>query len=79
MCRHRMCVLLSYPTDAILTSLFTGCYNHIRTRAEGYADGFPLSIKLADLDVSMCGTARMLACQAPGNWTAETSANFFKR
>jgi hypothetical protein len=60
-------------------SHLTGCYNHIRTRADGHADGFPLSTRLAELSVDLDGTARMLACQAPANWTPDTSASFFSR
>jgi hypothetical protein len=55
------------------------CYNHIRTREDGHKDGFPLSSKLEGLSITLDGTARMLACQAPSNWTTPTSANFFKR
>uniref|UniRef100_L2GE70 Methyltransferase domain-containing protein n=1 Tax=Colletotrichum fructicola (strain Nara gc5) TaxID=1213859 RepID=L2GE70_COLFN len=44
-------------------------------------EGFPLSEKLSTYDggVRMNITARMMACQAPQNWTREESDDFFTR
>src|SRR5690606_16721202 len=41
--------------------------------------GFPLSRKLEDNNITLNITARMMACQAPYNWTKETSEDFFTR
>ncbi|KAF3932990.1 hypothetical protein ABW20_dc0104290 [Dactylellina cionopaga] len=40
---------------------------------------FPLSTRLTSLSASLNITTRMMACQAPRNWTPTTSADFFKR
>ncbi|EPS39264.1 hypothetical protein H072_6957 [Dactylellina haptotyla CBS 200.50] len=40
---------------------------------------FPLSARLATESATLNITARMMACQAPRNWTPETSSDFFKR
>ncbi len=45
------------------------CYNSMKI--------FPYSKKLSPCTMST--TAKMIACQAPQNWTKETSENFFKR
>lgn len=41
--------------------------------------GFPLSSLLTTKNLSLNITARMMACQAPQNWTKDTSAAFFTR
>lgn len=45
----------------------------------GDPDGFPISQRLTSNSISLNITARMMACQAPYNWTSESSSNFFKR
>ncbi|KAK6354713.1 hypothetical protein TWF696_003852 [Orbilia brochopaga] len=40
---------------------------------------FPLSTRLSSQNTTLDITARMMACQAPRNWTAENSADFFRR
>lgn len=41
--------------------------------------GFPLSNLFTTENLSLNITARMMACQAPQNWTKDTSAAFFTR
>lgn len=41
--------------------------------------GFPLSNRFTAQPVTLNITARMMACQAPHNWTTETSSAFFTR
>lgn len=41
--------------------------------------GFPLSKRLEEEHITLNITARMMACQAPYNWTRETSEGFFSR
>lgn len=41
--------------------------------------GFPLSSRLEKDDITLNITARMMACQAPYNWTEGTSEDFFTR
>lgn len=45
----------------------------------GDPDGFPISQRLTSISTSLNITARMMACQAPYNWTSESSSDFFKR
>ncbi|EWC47378.1 hypothetical protein DRE_00346 [Drechslerella stenobrocha 248] len=56
-------------TPAMPEPIQASCLNH----------HFPLSARLSSQNITLNITARMMACQAPRNWTASTSANFFKR
>ncbi|KAJ6261437.1 hypothetical protein Dda_4107 [Drechslerella dactyloides] len=40
---------------------------------------FPLSSQFGSQNITLDITARMMACQAPRNWTDETSTDFFRR
>ncbi|KAK6352486.1 hypothetical protein TWF730_009311 [Orbilia blumenaviensis] len=51
------------------TPIPSGCLNH----------HFPLSTRLSSQSITLNITARMMAVQAPRNWTQETSSDFFKR
>lgn len=51
----------------------------IKTSTSTDPHGFPLSTLLTDNSISLNITARMMACQAPQNWTQETSSAFFTR
>ncbi|KAH0606407.1 uncharacterized protein H6S33_004068 [Morchella sextelata] len=51
----------------------------IKTSISTDPHGFPLSTLLTDNSISLNITARMMACQAPQNWTQETSSAFFTR
>ncbi|KAK8087732.1 hypothetical protein PG997_002693 [Apiospora hydei] len=44
------------------------CYNHITPRSAECPDGFPISARLRDRDVTLSATALMTGCQAPNNW-----------
>lgn len=44
------------------------CYNHIVPRSEQCPDGFPISERLRERDVTLSATALMTGCQAPNNW-----------
>ncbi|KAK5164530.1 uncharacterized protein LTR77_009736 [Saxophila tyrrhenica] len=47
--------------------------------AEGDPAGFPMSARLAESDVRLNITARMMAVQAPQNWGQKDSESFFTR
>ena len=49
------------------------------TQSSGDPAGFPLSSLLFNRNVTLNITARTMACQAPQNWTAESSAAFLTR
>ncbi|CUS07598.1 unnamed protein product [Tuber aestivum] len=53
----------------------------VTTSAVADPDGFPLSHRFTHTrpGVRLNITARMMACQAPGNWTASSSEAFFTR
>lgn len=51
----------------------------ISTSALTDPHGFPLSNLFVTENLSLNITARMMACQAPQNWTKDTSAAFFTR
>ncbi|KAK8127076.1 RNA small subunit methyltransferase [Apiospora kogelbergensis] len=44
------------------------CYNHIVPRSADCPDGFPISGRLRNREVSLSATALMTGCQAPNNW-----------
>ncbi|KAJ4141798.1 hypothetical protein NW768_001016 [Fusarium equiseti] len=44
------------------------CYNHIVPRSTTCSEGFPISAKMREKNVSLSGTALMTGCQAPNNW-----------
>lgn len=44
------------------------CYNHIVPRSEQCSEGFPISERLRERDVTLSATALMTGCQAPNNW-----------
>ncbi|KAG8164041.1 hypothetical protein KVR01_005959 [Diaporthe batatas] len=44
------------------------CYNHIVIRSETCPDGFPISERLRERNVTLTPTALMAGCQAPNNW-----------
>lgn len=44
------------------------CYNHIVPRSETCPEGFPISEKMRQLNVTLTPTALMTGCQAPNNW-----------
>ncbi|KAK1482419.1 hypothetical protein CTAM01_13579 [Colletotrichum tamarilloi] len=44
------------------------CYNHIVPRSASCPDGFPISAKMRDRNVTLSATALMTGCQAPNNW-----------
>ena len=49
------------------------------TSTAGDPQGFPISASLTERNVQLNITARAMACQAPQNWTRESSADFFLR
>ncbi|KAK1691032.1 methyltransferase domain-containing protein [Colletotrichum godetiae] len=44
------------------------CYNHIVPRSAACPDGFPISAKMRERNVTLSATALMTGCQAPNNW-----------
>lgn len=44
------------------------CYNHVVPRSDSCPDGFPISEKMRQLNVTLSPTALMTGCQAPNNW-----------
>lgn len=44
------------------------CYNHIVMRSDSCPDGFPISERLRERNVTLTPTALMAGCQAPNNW-----------
>ncbi|KAJ0329619.1 hypothetical protein COL5a_004184 [Colletotrichum fioriniae] len=44
------------------------CYNHIVPRSAACPDGFPISAKMREKNVTLSATALMTGCQAPNNW-----------
>jgi hypothetical protein len=51
----------------------------IKTSTQGDPQGFPISNRFTQENVQLNITARSMACQAPANWTEESSADFFLR
>lgn len=51
----------------------------IATSTAGDPQGFPISATLTEKNVQLNITARSMACQAPQNWTSDSSADFFLR
>ncbi|KAL7275006.1 hypothetical protein RUND412_002070 [Rhizina undulata] len=51
----------------------------LKTSSATDPHGFPLSNRLTNDSLTLNITARMMACQAPQNWTAATSSAFFTR
>lgn len=51
----------------------------VKTSAAGDPAGFPISSLLTQKNIQLNITARSMACQAPSNWTEESSADFFLR